>query len=501
MNPHESKYVTLTSMYEPGMKLCHVEYQIYNTHVIEPSIDNVESYENQYTIKINVTNILDTPVKIFKEQIKVHPVDLEEPIESTVNTNDFITLYNVHTSHRVNAKECMNSETEMQTDLSENQKINIVDEYLRKDEKFKNENIQFDSSNAEYESKLQNDKNASLDDDYLEQPSFHTTIFSNEKDVKKISTEHIPIEYRKKYDILLEKFNEQFAASKYDVPPTNLIQHSIEVQSVPKSQKPRFLSKSNIDIARKEIDLLEKYQIIKKENNPRHVSNLVLVTKNISRDQASKLRDDKTIEPQFRLAQDLRDLNKQTIGDPSCTLPILETILEKLQNKIITSVDQNSGYYSIPLSEDSKDLTSFYFDNEIYSWQRMTQGLSLSLKSFKKLYELAFSTEVYENIQKTEDFTDDELKIVNQYKSFNQFLTSFVDDVNIYSVNHEHHLVHLKIYFYALKKANLKISKAKTQLATKNIKIFNHMYNSENSELAMNEQKVSAILNWSCPSS
>ena len=90
LNPHESKYVTLTSMYEPGMKLCHVEYQIYNTHVIEPSIDNVESYENQYTIKINVTNILDTPVKIFKEQIKVHPVDLEEPIESTVNTNDFI---------------------------------------------------------------------------------------------------------------------------------------------------------------------------------------------------------------------------------------------------------------------------------------------------------------------------------------------------------------------------------------------------------------------------
>ena len=131
----------------------------------------------------------------------------------------------------------------------------------------------------------------------------------------------------------------------------------------------------------------------------------------------------------------------------------------------------------------------------------MTQGLSLSLKSFKKLYELAFSTEVYENIQKTEDFTEDELKIVNQYKSFNQFLTSFVDDVNIYSVNHEHHLVHLKIYFYALKKANLKISKAKTQLATKNIKIFNHMYNSENSELAMNEQKVSAILNWSRPSS
>ena len=128
-------------------------------------------------------------------------------------------------------------------------------------------------------------------------------------------------------------------------------------------------------------------------------------------------------------------------------------------------------------------------------------GLSQSLKSFKKLYDLAFSQTMFNEIIKTSEFNKQELKLLKNTKSFADFMCSFVDDTQVFSETHEEHRLHLKLFFTALQKANMKISKNKTQLANTKIKIFNHTFDTANAELSIDKQKLSAILNWDKPAS
>ena len=43
----------------------------------------------------------------------------------------------------------------------------------------------------------------------------------------------------------------------------------------------------------------------------------------------------------------------------------------------MTSLDITNAYFVIPLTEESKEKTSFYVDDHIYMWDRMTHGLNL----------------------------------------------------------------------------------------------------------------------------
>jgi len=119
----------------------------------------------------------------------------------------------------------------------------------------------------------------------------------------------------------------------------------------PFTARPYRMAPSEQETAKKIIDNLLECNIIR-ESNSEYASPMLLVNK--------KDRD-------ARLCVNYQRLNKQTVKD-SHPLPRIDDLMDRLAGgKVFISLDLKSGYYQIPLSEDSKKYTAF-----------VTPGASLS---------------------------------------------------------------------------------------------------------------------------
>ena len=310
---------------------------------IMPTIDNIQTTNNITTTRILIYNTSTQPQTFSRNEIQINPIPL-----NNVTTNNTI----------MNKIEI----------LTQNQKESQVDEYLRHPETI-TEQKQNKSEKLEHIYKKKANTENTLKEKYLESELTNATLLDNDNlyDNAEISLEHLDDSNKEKYKELINKYSQVFADHKYDVPATHLMEHEIITYKDPPSQKQRYLSPENLILVQSEIDLLEKYDIIQLEDNARHLSNLVIVSKSAGRTQADKINENKQTSHKIRLCQDLRDLNKQTIGQTTCSLPLLETILQKLQNKIVSAFDQNSGYWSIPITHQDQPLTAFYVGQKCYS--------------------------------------------------------------------------------------------------------------------------------------
>ena len=90
----------------------------------------------------------------------------------------------------------------------------------------------------------------------------------------------------------------------------------------------------------------------------------------------------------WRLTQDLRGVNAETKNIYAATLPTIDEIVSKCRNKVVTQLDINQAYFHIPLTDQSKEKTSFYLNEEMYEWNRMTQGLAGAPHTFMKFMYL-----------------------------------------------------------------------------------------------------------------
>ncbi|XP_055615396.1 uncharacterized protein LOC129761688 [Toxorhynchites rutilus septentrionalis] len=87
---------------------------------------------------------------------------------------------------------------------------------------------------------------------------------------------------------------------------------------------------------------------------------------------------------QFRMAVDYRMLNAKTVKDRFPT-PDIETCLNKLAGaQVFISVDLYSGYYQIPLDEESQNYTAFSTTEGHYRFLRMPFGLANGCAVFQR---------------------------------------------------------------------------------------------------------------------
>ena len=273
---------------------------------------------------------------------------------------------------------------------------------------------------------------------------------------KEINQIHFP---EKRTDLinLLKEFREVVATTGDKLGRTNVIQHKILLEE---GAKPFFIPNYKLPISQRQIveDLIKDMKaegIVRPSNSP-YNSPLLLVPKK---------------DGSWRMVIDFRKLNKQTVPD-YYPMPVINDVLAQLGGaKVFSSLDLLSGYWQVPLDEESKPLTAFSSHSEHLEFQVMPFGLTSAPLTFMRLM----------------------MSVLGEIK--NVFV--YLDDVIIFSKDVDSHLETLRIVLERFKEAGLKIKAKKCQFLMKELDYLGHTLNEEG--VKMQAGKIKSILEYPPP--
>ena len=132
-----------------------------------------------------------------------------------------------------------------------------------------------------------------------------------------------------------------------------------------------------------------------------------------------------------RIVFDFRLLN-DLIKSDSFPIPNIHKLLQKFRGKrYITSLDMKSGYWHIPLDEESRKLTAFEFNGVLYEWNVLPMGLKTAPAIFQRIM-----SQIFKDLD---------------------FVVVYIDDIAILSDNAEEHLDHLRQVFEVINAHGIKL--------------------------------------------
>ena len=230
----------------------------------------------------------------------------------------------------------------------------------------------------------------------------------------------LPEKHRKQALSLLEQYKDIFT----DIPKvTNLGEHKILLKNnEPVQCKPYPVPYHLQPVLAKEIDNLLKLKIIEPSESV-YASPVVMVKKP---------------DGSIRICIDFKRLNLSCFFDPS-PVSATDDIFNRLGgSKVYSKFDLSKEYYQVPLSEDSKDLTSFVCFKGSFRFNVCPFGLASAPGSFSRI------------MRKLLDGGDG--------------LDSYLDDVLAHTTNWDEHLSVLKYFFERVRQANLSLRPSKCQI-------------------------------------
>jgi hypothetical protein len=152
----------------------------------------------------------------------------------------------------------------------------------------------------------------------------------------------------------------------------------------------------------------------------------------------------------YRAVVDYRALNKHTEIE-SVPLPDVHSAFHWFSKaKYFTTLDLNQAYHQIPLSRESKHLTAFCTDWNLYQYRRVPFEIATGAQVLTRLLDMIFH--------------DVKFKSVYHY----------LDDLVIYSEDFDQHLQHVSQVLYRLRKAGLTVKPSKVVFAVKEISFLGH---------------------------
>ncbi len=144
----------------------------------------------------------------------------------------------------------------------------------------------------------------------------------------------------------------------------------------------------------------------------------------------------------LRFCVDFRYLNSVSRFD-SYPTPRIDELVDRLgKAKWITTIDLCKGYWQVPLSIQSKELTAFRTPWGLFQFSVMPFGLHGVPASFQRLMDCVLS-------------------------GLSDYVSAYLDDIIIYSSSWEQHLQHLKNVFQRIQEAGLSINSSKCAIAKK----------------------------------
>lgn len=174
-----------------------------------------------------------------------------------------------------------------------------------------------------------------------------------------------------------------------------------------------------------------------------------------------------------RLCLDARNLNKILVSDAESPENIDSLLFRFHDPKCVSCLDFSAGFLQIPLSEGSRDATSFVFEGKNYRFSRVPFGTKVSMQLFMKALDCIFGPE------------------------FHDFLSKFVDDLRIVSSLPSLHLEHLRSVFEKIKSAGLTLNFKKCKFFQDEVDFLGYIISQDG--IKMDPKKVEAIRDFPTP--
>lgn len=254
---------------------------------------------------------------------------------------------------------------------------------------------------------------------------------------------------RNKLETIITDYFESIKNTKLGC--TNIIEHTIETNSPPIKSKYYPVSPFMQKKIDEELEKMLELGVLERSTSG-WSSPILMVPKKDST---------------YRFCVDFRKLN--SVSEKwAYPLPIMSDILDKLGNaKYITTLDIQSAYWQIKLSDSSKKYTAFTVPNRgLFHFNRMPFGLSNAPATFQFLVDRLFG-----------DL---------------EFVFKYLDDIVIVTPDYDTHVKVLQEVLTRLTNANLTLNKDKCYFCKSELKFLGYVINRQG--LLVDPEKVSAIV-------
>ena len=174
---------------------------------------------------------------------------------------------------------------------------------------------------------------------------------------------------------LLKEYHDIFSLEKHDMGHTNATKHEIVLKDPGTplfKERFRRIPPPQLDEVREHLKLMLDAGVIRPSNSP-WCNAVVLVRKK---------------DGSLHFCIDFRKLNSLTVKD-SHPLPRICETLESLAGAThFLTFDMNSGFWQVPMDEDSKQYTAFTLGSMgLYEWESMPFGLCNAPPTFQRLMQ------------------------------------------------------------------------------------------------------------------
>ncbi len=250
-----------------------------------------------------------------------------------------------------------------------------------------------------------------------------------------------PQPWRARYLNLLLEFQDVFSLNDLDIGQTSAMQHHIQL----KDDTPVHIKQFRIPLKQqqfisKKVQQYQQLGILERSTSAYNTPIFAIPKKTAP-----------GVEPQFRLLQDLRGLNRVSQPDRHSTPTVRDCIdrIGQMKAKVFSALDLRSGYFQMQLAPDSRHLTSFTIPGEgKFQWKVTTMGLTGAPASFAKLMETVM------------------MDMAN--------VLVYLDDCLACSTTHQKHLTHLRKCLQRLRQYGLTLNIDKSEFGCPSVQYLGH---------------------------
>ena len=278
---------------------------------------------------------------------------------------------------------------------------------------------------------------------------------------------NIPQCYRAQFQALLQKYSNLLNDAADDIGHCELMPQNIELKDPSKitCTPPYHIPPALTPVVDHFVDKLLAAGVIRPSNSP--FSSPLMLVKKANADPTKPLLE------QYRVVNDFRKLNANTIKDSYPMRNIYDLIEQVAASKVATVIDLRSAFFVQQLTENSRAFTSFPVPGRgLFEYCRSPQGLINSPSAFQRLLDHIMC----------------DIPNVKVY----------IDDIVIYNNSFPEHLKTLNKVLHRLQQHNFKCSVKKLQLAKGTIHYLGYEIKPGH-YIRPGVAKTKAIANWQPP--